>query len=249
MKCCETGLDFTELPKEELLRLVGTFFGYLLAHYGMWFTEAVNHHGAETAVELENEVLQKYFPLAAKRLAPHLGIEMEGSVPRVLASKSQEELLLLLKDIARTWVTGDGIWFQAVESSLGMADAKLVNDTCWSHFAQMEAFRVAHHLGLSSNGGLEALERALHLELYSTISGHTATWNNDGSLVFTITECRVQTSRRRKAMDDYPCKTAGMMQYSRFARGIDQRIRTECVYCPPDVVDDEQFCSWRFSMS
>ncbi len=213
MKCCETGLDFTELPREELLRLVGTFFGYLLVHYGMWFTEVVHHHGSDTAVKLESEVLPQYFPLAAKRLAPHLGIEMEGSVPRVLASKSREELLLLLKDIAKTWVTSDGVWFQAVESSLGMAAAKMVNDTCWSHFGQVEAFKMSEQLGLSPNGGLEALERALHLELYSTISAHTAAWEKDGSLVFTINECRVQTSRRRKEMDDYPCKSAGMTQY------------------------------------
>jgi hypothetical protein len=248
MKCCETGLDFTELPKEELLRLVGTFFGYLLAHYGMWFTEAVNHHGAETAVELENEVLQKYFPLAAKRLAPHLGVEMEGSVPRVLASKSREELLLLLKDIAKTWVTGDGIWFQAVESSLGMTAAKMVNDACWSHFGRLESLKVSEHLELGTNGGLEALERALHLELYSTISAHSAGWEKDGSLVFTINECRVQDARRRKQMDDYPCKSAGMTQYTGFAKSVDPRIKTECVYCPPDVLDDDQFCSWRFSM-
>jgi hypothetical protein len=248
MKCCETGLDYTELPTEELLRLVGIFFGYVLVNYGMWFSEAVHHHGAETAVKLESEVLQKYFPLAAKRLAPHFGIEMEGSVPRVLTSKSRDELLLLLKDIAKTWVTSDGVWFQAVESSLGMAAAKMVNDTCWSHFGHLEAFKMSDYLELSPNGGLEALERALHLEIYSTISAHTAAWEKDGSLVFTINECRVQASRRRKEMDDYPCKTAGMMQYTRFAQRIDPRIKTECVYCPPDAVRDDQFCSWRFRL-
>ena len=100
MKCCETGLDFNEMPTEELLRLVGTFFGYLLVHYGMWFTGVVNQHGVEKAVQLERDVLQKYFPLAAKRLAPHLGIEMDGAVPRVLASKSREELLALAE---RDW--------------------------------------------------------------------------------------------------------------------------------------------------
>jgi hypothetical protein len=135
-----------------------------------------------------------------------------------------------------------------VESSLGMTAAKMVNDTCWSHFGQVEAFKVSKHLGLSLNGGLEALERALHLELYSTISAHTATWEKDGSLVFTINECRVQSSRRRKEMDDYPCKSAGMTQYTRFAQGIDPCIKTECVYCPPDAVRDDQFCAWRFSL-
>ena len=73
MKCCETGLDFTELPTEELLRLVGTFFGYLLVHYGMWFTEVVHHHGADTAVKLESEVLAEVFSLGCKETRPAPG--------------------------------------------------------------------------------------------------------------------------------------------------------------------------------
>ena len=248
MKCCETGLDYTELSTEELLRLVATFFGYLLVHYGLWFTEVVHHHGVETAVQLERDVLQKYFPVAAKRLATHLGIEMDGAVPRVLASKSREELLLLLKEIGKTWVINDGVWFQAVESSCGMAAAKLVNDTCWSHFGRLEAFKMSEHLALDPGSGLVALERALHLEVYSIISAHTATWEKDGSLVFTINECRVQDARRRKKMDDYPCKSAGMSQYTGFAKIVDPRIKTECIYCPPDPLPEDQFCSWRFSM-
>ena len=56
MKPSESALELTELPREDLLRLVGTFFGYLLVHYGMWFTEVVHHHGAETALKLESEV-------------------------------------------------------------------------------------------------------------------------------------------------------------------------------------------------
>jgi hypothetical protein len=241
-------MDITELPKDELLRLVGIFLGDVLVHYGMWFTETLHTLGSEEALKREREVLNAYAPLALNRLAPHFGIELEDGIPRALLEKSREDLLLLIADIAKTWVTSDGLWFQAVESVSGMDTAKAVNDSCWSHFAQMEAYKIRMHLGIGVREGLPALEKALKLRIYATINAHESSWDEDGSLLFRMTECRVQSARRRKQMDDYPCKSAGIVEYSNFTRAIDPRIETECVWCPPDRVPDEQFCMWRFRM-
>ena len=244
----ERDREMTDLTRDELLKMVGVFAGDLFVHYGMWFTETVHNQGIEKAVELENRVLKNYFPLAAQRLAHHFGVEMDGNIPRVLASKSREELLLLLQDIAKTWVAGDGLWFQAIEASSAMQEAKLVNDTCWSHFAHMEAYKIARYLELGYRGGLQALKKALNLRVYSSINTHVASWQEDGSLLFEMTECRVQSARRRKGLPDYPCKSAGIVEYSHFATSIDSRIKTECSYCPPDRVSDIQFCGWRFTV-
>lgn len=241
-------LDVTELSKEELLALTGLLMGDVLIHYGMWFTETVRHLDLETAMEGEREVLRKYYPLVMKRLAPHFGIEMTDEIPTALATKSREDLLLLVADIAKTWVASDGLWFQEVEARLGLSTAKMVNDACWSHFARLEAFKIKKLLHLNDTGGLTALEKALKLRIYSTINAHSASWDQDGSLVFKMTECRVQVSRRGKAMEDYPCKSAGLVEYTEFAQEIDPRIRTECLWCPPDRVLDTEFCAWRFRM-
>ena len=119
-------VEFSDLEKEDLIRMVGIFVGDLLVHYGMWFTETVRSQGIKTALELDHEVLNTYYPLAAKRLAGHLGIEMDGDVPKVLKNKSREELLALLSDIAKTWVVSDGLWFQALEKRTNMDQAKQV---------------------------------------------------------------------------------------------------------------------------
>lgn len=238
--------DLTDLSGEEILRLIGIYMGDVLVHYGMWFTETVRRYGLEAALELEKEVLSRYFPLALKRLAPHFGIETDGHIPKALISKSKEDLLLLVADISKTWLAGDGIWFQALESVRGMAEAKAVNDTCWSHFAGMEAFKIRHHLELGLNSGLEGLEQALKLRIYSTINSHSSSWDEDGSLLFKMTECRVQSTRRAKQLDDYACKSAGIIEHAEFSREIDPRIVTECVWCPPDRVPENEFCMWRF---
>lgn len=242
-------VDVTELSKDELLRFIGVTLGDVFVHYGMWFTEALHHQGPDLALEMEREVLNRYASLALKRLAPHFGMQMQGDVPKILAEKSREELLFLVSDIAKTWLTGDGLWFQAVEEVRGMDEAKKTNDTCWSHFAKMEAFKIKGFLGIGPNEGLEALERAIKLRIYTVINAHSSSWDPDGSLIFTVTECRVQSARRKKGLDDYPCKSAGIIEYSEFARAVDPRIATECVWCPPDRVPEDAFCRWRFSIA
>lgn len=93
-------LDITDLSKEELIRLVGVFMGDVLVHYGMWFAETVHSQGIETALRMDDRILSTYFSRALARIGPHFGIQMDGDVPRVLSSKSREELLLLIADIA-----------------------------------------------------------------------------------------------------------------------------------------------------
>jgi hypothetical protein len=112
----------------------------------------------------------------------------------------------------------------------------------------VEAFKIRQYLELGEAGGLEALEKALKLRIYASINAHSVSWSDDGALLFTMTECRVQSAPSRKDLEHYPCKTAGIVEYTHFAKGIDPRIKTECVWCPPDRVPDEEFCTWRFSL-
>lgn len=245
----ETNLtSVSDASKEDLIRLMKIFLGDVFAHYGMWFAEAARVVGVDSALEMEERVLERYASITVDRLGPYLGLELEQGVPKVLLEKPREELLMFLADLAKTWVTGDGLWFQAVESVRGMDQAKVINDACWSHFAQMEAYKARRLLGLDRSGGLPALKRALSLRIYSSINAHEATWEDDGSLLFTMTECRVQSARRRKQMEDYPCKSAGIVEHTSFAKGIDPRIKTECVWCPPDRKPDQEFCAWRFTL-
>jgi hypothetical protein len=66
--------------------------------------------------------------------------------------------------------------------------------------------------------------------------------------VFKMNECRVQSARKRKGLADYPCKSAGVVEYTYFARSIDDRIQTECIGCPPDPHPEEWYCAWRFTL-
>ncbi len=51
-----------------------------------------------------------------------------------------------------------------------------------------------------------------------------------------------------KGLADYPCKSAGVIEYTGFAKAIDPRIWTRCIGCPPDAHPDEWRCAWEFTI-
>ena len=95
---------------------------------------------------------------------------------------------------------------------------------------------------------LDGLKKALSYRMYAFINVQSIAEETENSFVFRMNDCRVQAARKRKGLDDYPCKSGGMSEYPTFARTIDPRIRTECIGCPPDPHPDEWFCAWRFTL-
>jgi hypothetical protein len=127
-----------------------------------------------------------------------------------------------------------------------MGDAKHCNDTCWSRYSPYEATRIKELLRLPFNGGIPALKKALSFRLYALINEQSFEEIDENVFIFKMNKCRVQAARKRKGLQDYPCKSAGLVEYPYFARAIDDRIRTECVGCPPDDHPEDWYCAWRF---
>jgi hypothetical protein len=239
--------DLTELSKDELLEVVHLMFGSILVHYGMWFTHAVSQCGVDSTLKIDDKVLPTYTKIMLKRLAPHLGLTLQGDDLAVLCDKGEEDLIAMIRDMAKTWLAGDGVWFQGVESEFGMQTAKGINDACWFEFAQYEAFRLKKLLGPEEDP-MKTLEAALRLRPYSAMNGYNVERESENTLTFEMDGCRVQIARRRKGLQDYPCKSGGLVEYTQFARQIDPRITTECVWCPPENVPENRFCKWRFTI-
>ena len=95
--------------------------------------------------------------------------------------------------------------------------------------------------------GLDGLERALALRFYANIN--EATFRREGGkLIYTMKKCRVQSARERKGMPYHPCKPVGEVEYSGFAKTIDDRVTCRCLSCYPDVSDPDCCCKWEFSI-
>ena len=161
---------------------------------------------------------------------------------------TRDELLRALEAFAKNWLAHDGCWFLAVEEQHGMENAIHLDAEAWRRFAAVEARRILSTFGISEKGGLEALERALQLRMYALINAQHVEWNDDRlRLRFVMDICRVQETRRRKGLADFPCKSVGEVEFQTFARTVDPRIRTHCLHCPPENPEGK-YCAWEFCL-
>ncbi|MBN2706127.1 MAG: cytosolic protein [Deltaproteobacteria bacterium] len=244
----DMGKIINEADDAVLVKMVIDSFRRTMVHYGCWFAEVEHQLGMEKALAVEKKAWAGSFSNQLSRLAKIFGFELKDGVPAHLSGLSREALIDLLKNLGVNWLANDGIWFQAVESEFGMIDAKRCNDTCWTRYSPYEAERIKELLGLPDNGGIPALKQALAFRMYALINKQSIEDVDANTIIFRMNECRVQVARQRKGLEDYPCKSAGMVEYPYFARTIDSRIETECIGCPPDKHPQEWFCAWKFTL-
>jgi len=237
-----------DLDHEHTARFVLDMFHRIILHYALWFNEIKHQMGMEEALNALKTASRRGYEIQMKRLSKVLGFQMKDDIPLPLLNMSKESLSALMDAVAVNWVVNDGVWFQAVEFTKGMNDAKRCNDSCWAQFSPVEAWAVKNFLNLPGKPGLEGLKKALNFRVYARINRHSIVDEGPGGFTFQMNECRVQSARKRKGLDDYPCKSGGLVEYTYFARSVDPRIHTECIGCPPDDHPEKWHCAWRFSM-
>ena len=115
----------------------------------------------------------------------------------------------------------------------------------WRRFAAAEARRIMAAFAIPPGGGLESLRQALGYRMYSFINPWRMEASTDGGLRFFMESCRVQDTRHRKGLPDFPCRSVGQVEFETFARTVDPRIRTTCLHCPPDP-EAGGHCGWAF---
>jgi hypothetical protein len=103
-------------------------------------------------------------------------------------------------------------------------------------------------LNIEPGGGIPALIQALKFRFYAFINVQEVIEITEKRCVFQMVNCRVQEARKRKNLPDFPCKPVGIIEYTYFAKTIDQRIKTRCIACPPDPHPEYFYCAWEFTI-
>jgi hypothetical protein len=240
-----TGDSLEKLGQVELAHYAVDALRRTMLHYGIWFNEVVHQLGLEEAIRLEQEVFSSFLPAAVNRLSKTLGFETESSLPLWLVNMEKETLISLIKAMCFNWLTGDGVWFRTVEDNHDMYTSKRCNDTCWTKYSPLEAAMIKSFLQLPEQSGLDGLEQALRFRLYTHINEQIIE-RSGNELVLRMVKCLVQQTRKINKLPDYPCKSAGIVEFPTFAKTIDSRIKVDCISCPPDEHPKAWFCAWRF---
>ena len=167
---------------------------------------------------------------------------------RTFEELSREELLELLSLFAKCTVAIDGLWFQSLESKLGMDETMAHNNGVWEKYAVVEAHKLKKFLALPARAGIDGLRRALAYRVFYQPNQDRI--EVDGNvLTYYMETCRVQAARQRKGLPFHPCKSTGMVDFTAFSKAIDVRFQTECLSCYPDLTDPSCACIWRFTLA
>jgi len=236
------------MDKKDTVRLIMDYMHRAMMHHAMWYAEVQHQLGREKAFDILKAVCDRSFNIQLKRLSKKLEFEMDEDIPVPLLNMSDEKLAVLKESISANWLANDGVWFQAVEFTRGMNDAKRCNDSCWGQFSPFEAWSIKRFLNMPGKPGLEGLKNALGYRLYAAVNVQSISDETPDSFIFRMNTCRVQYARNRKGLDDYPCKSGGTVEFTTFAETIDPDIKTECIGCPPDKHPKEWYCSWKFTL-
>ena len=169
-------------------------------------------------------------------------------MPNSTIRKMKKEDLLKIIDIySKNWLALDGVWFQSIEQKLGMDEAIEHDENAWRNFTVIEAGRIKNFLDLSDRPGIEGLKQALRLRIYANINRDEIIVRGN-VLIYRTLDCRVQNARKRKGMEFHPCKSVGILEYTYFAKTIDDRFSCEAISCFPDIADDTCNCAWKFTL-
>jgi hypothetical protein len=155
---------------------------------------------------------------------------------KMLSSLDEWELIdLLLFNIKNLWRV-DGLYFLRIEEKFGMATATDINVKCWEYLAKIEARSLKHMFSLESN--LEGLSKALRLTSWTLDHPSKEIELKDDILVFRITDCHTQKTRREKRLAEFSCKNVRFNYLKIFVDNFSPNINVCCNICPPDERPD-----------
>ncbi len=169
-------------------------------------------------------------------------------INREIEQLSKADLLRLIELYAKNWLAMDGVWFQSIEQKFGMDEAMAHDQNAWRRFTEIEAKRIKKFLNLPERAGIPGLKKALAFRFYANINRDEIIVK-ERTLIYRTLDCRVQNARKEQGMAYHPCKSVGLIEYTYFAKAIDDRFSCEALSCYPEVTDTTCNCSWKFTLA
>jgi len=166
---------------------------------------------------------------------------------KMLLELPKEKLVdLLFLQMRNLWAV-DGLYFLGIEEKFDTESATEIDSNVWKVMGKIEARHLRNELGMTEND-IPGIIRALKCTSWALDLEYKDIEVEKDRAVLRNPKCRVQLTRQKKGLSEFPCKRVRWDYLKSFVRELNPGIEVRCNLCPPDTHLDDMWCEWEFRM-